>query len=141
MSGTPSRTDAAPSKARLHYLKGDLVPSSRFRQERTAACAFEQYLRDPEGEFAYLLKLSQKLAQRTVVASAARGDPTPTFRRGQAPQDQTRCSTQNNFRSSGIAPGSSGLEPFYRYRSFHFDQSEFDHTLITVDKFVKFDQS
>ena len=87
VSSTPSRTDAAPSKARLYFRKGSLVPSSRFHQERTAACAFEQYLRDPEGEFAYLLKPSQKLARRTVVASATRGDPTPTFRRGQAPQD------------------------------------------------------
>ena len=87
MSGTPSRTDAAPSEARLHFRKGSLVPSSRFRQERGAACAFEQHLRDPEGEFAYLPKPSQKLARRTVVASATRGDPTPTFRRGQAPQD------------------------------------------------------
>ena len=87
MSGTPSRTDAAPSEARLYFRKGSLVPSSRFRQVRGAACAFEQQLRNPEGEFAYLLKLSQKLAQRTVVASAARGDPTQTFRRGQAPQD------------------------------------------------------
>ena len=110
MSGTPSRTDAAPSEARLHFRKGSLVPSSRFHQERTAACAFEQYLRDPEGEFASLLKALQKPAQRTVVVSAARGDPSPTFRRGQAPQDSSTYSTQRNFRSSGIAPRSSGLE-------------------------------
>ena len=97
MNGTPSRTDAAPSEARLYFRKGTLAPSSRFRQGRGATCEFEQQLRDPEGEFASLLKPSQKLAQRTVVASAARGDPTPTFRRGQAPQDSSTYSTQKNF--------------------------------------------
>ena len=140
MSGTPSRTDAAPSKARLHYLKGDLVPSSRFRQERTAACAFEQYLRDPEGEFASLLKALQKPAQRTVVVSAARGDPSPTFRRGQAPQDSSTCFTQKNFRSGGIAPGSSGLEVLatsikviFQVNTFFGHYLRFTTTSLAVD--------